>query len=207
MTNTDNSQNSLKKKPKQERSRMLVASIYDATTRILERFGIDGTTTNRIAETTGISIGSLYQYFPNKDSILSRLIEQVEEEMRLWLMDELKKNENETFENAMKNITHAFVDRIMDKKKFLSPLFQEAPRLKQTKKLMEARRKRIQVFVEYSQPHLQGVSRDLLVKKYWIVTHALMGVIQSAVFEEEEFLTRAELKEQLTELTRSYLLN
>jgi AcrR family transcriptional regulator len=65
-----------RKVPRQERSRLTVEAILDAAARVFERHGYAGGTTNRIAERAGVSIGSLYQYFPNKDAILVALVEQ-----------------------------------------------------------------------------------------------------------------------------------
>ena len=49
-------------------------AIVDAAARILVKHGYDAFTTNRVAEKAGVSIGSLYQYFPNKDALLSELM-------------------------------------------------------------------------------------------------------------------------------------
>ena len=62
-----------RKKPKQERSKTLVGSVLDATARILDGSGYAAATTNKIAEIAGVSIGSLYQYFPGKDAVLGAL--------------------------------------------------------------------------------------------------------------------------------------
>ena len=51
----------------------LVADILEAAIRVLERHGATGFTTTRVADAAGISVGSLYQYFPNKKAILFRL--------------------------------------------------------------------------------------------------------------------------------------
>src|SRR4051794_12983052 len=59
-----------RKTPRQERSRQMVERILDAATRVLSERGYDGASTNHIAGTAGISNGSLYQYFPNKDAIV-----------------------------------------------------------------------------------------------------------------------------------------
>jgi AcrR family transcriptional regulator len=61
----------------QERSAQLVADILEAAIRVLEREGAQRFTTIRVAEQAGVSVGSLYQYFPNKQAILFRL--QVDE--------------------------------------------------------------------------------------------------------------------------------
>ena len=62
-----------RKQPKQARSAHLVEAILEAAARVLEKDGAAAFTTIRVAEQAGVSVGSLYQYFPNKESILFRL--------------------------------------------------------------------------------------------------------------------------------------
>lgn len=62
-----------RKSPRQERSRLTVERILDAAARIFQEQGYVGTTTNEIADEAEVSVGSLYQYFPNKDAILVAL--------------------------------------------------------------------------------------------------------------------------------------
>jgi AcrR family transcriptional regulator len=64
---------SSRKAPKQARSTELVATILQAAAQVLANEGAARFTTARVAERAGVSIGSLYQYFPNKASILFRL--------------------------------------------------------------------------------------------------------------------------------------
>ncbi len=66
-----------RKLPVQARSTQLVADILSAAVRVLESEGAQRFTTIRVAEKAGVSVGSLYQYFPNKQAILFRL--QVDE--------------------------------------------------------------------------------------------------------------------------------
>ncbi len=64
------------KRPGQRRSAATVVAIVEAAARILETEGFDGYNTNAVAERAGVSIGSLYQYFPNRDAITRALIER-----------------------------------------------------------------------------------------------------------------------------------
>jgi AcrR family transcriptional regulator len=80
----------MKKKPMQARARATVTSILDATARILEREGYEATTTNRIAEVAGISIGSLYEYFPNKQAIVAHTLARTIEEIVLEVSSGLR---------------------------------------------------------------------------------------------------------------------
>lgn len=62
-----------RRKPAQSRSRILVDAIIQACQQILEEEGVEHFSTNRIAEVAGVTIGSVYQYFPNKEAILASL--------------------------------------------------------------------------------------------------------------------------------------
>lgn len=64
---------SSRKQPQQARSTGLVAAILDAAVQVLAKEGAQRFTTARVAERAGVSVGSLYQYFPNKAAILFRL--------------------------------------------------------------------------------------------------------------------------------------
>lgn len=64
-----------RKSPRQRRSRATVEFILEAARRILYGEGVRAITTRRVAEQSGVAIGSLYQYFPNRDAILARLAE------------------------------------------------------------------------------------------------------------------------------------
>lgn len=63
-----------RKLPRQARSRALVEAIIEATARIFERAGPAACTTNAVAERAGVSIGSLYQYFPNRRALTAALV-------------------------------------------------------------------------------------------------------------------------------------
>jgi len=78
-----------RKRPRQARSKATVDSILDATTRVLVKQGFDGLTTNAVAGAAGCSIGSLYQYFPNKEALVSALIDRHMEQMNAAILAEL----------------------------------------------------------------------------------------------------------------------
>ncbi|MDB5775310.1 MAG: TetR family transcriptional regulator [Herbaspirillum sp.] len=65
-----------RKEPRQARSKAMVDTILDATARVLIERGYAKTNTNAVAETAGISVGSLYQYFPNKNALVIALQER-----------------------------------------------------------------------------------------------------------------------------------
>ncbi len=72
----------LRTMPRQERSRQRVDLILDTAATLFVEIGYEPTTTNAIAERAGISIGSLYRYFPDKDTVLRALIARYSREMQ-----------------------------------------------------------------------------------------------------------------------------
>ena len=71
----------MRKIPKQERSRLLVESIIDATAIVIAKHGLAAATTARITDEVGISIGSLYQYFDNKEDLYEAVPERIVEKL------------------------------------------------------------------------------------------------------------------------------
>src|SRR3954470_13240534 len=70
-----------RKKPQQERSIAMVATLLEAATRVFVKEGYAKATTNRIAAAAGVSVGSLYQYFPSKDAIAVELLRRYRDQL------------------------------------------------------------------------------------------------------------------------------
>ncbi|MBN2006915.1 MAG: TetR/AcrR family transcriptional regulator [Anaerolineae bacterium] len=98
----------LRTTPRQERSRQRVDLILDTAAALFVEIGYEATTTNAIAERAGISIGSLYRYFPDKDTILRALIARYSRELRK-LYEEL------FTEDAVYLPLPVLVDRVFDR--------------------------------------------------------------------------------------------
>ena len=74
-----------RKQARQARARATQEAIIEAAARILEAQGNAGLTTNAIAARAGVSIGSLYQYFPNKEAVLAALLRHKRAELLGWM--------------------------------------------------------------------------------------------------------------------------
>src|SRR5262249_26768949 len=80
-----------RKLPKQDRSRATVDAILEASVRVFLEDGFTAATTSRIAELAGVSIGSFYQYFSNKEALIQALGEREMRRMQSLLSSELAK--------------------------------------------------------------------------------------------------------------------
>jgi AcrR family transcriptional regulator len=98
---------SIRKRPQQGRSTRLVTDIKEAAARVLARNGVQKFTTARVAEVAGVSIGSLYQYYPNKEAILFQL--QTDEWERTGaLLDSILANSQEPAPERLRSMVSAF---------------------------------------------------------------------------------------------------
>ena len=132
MSRTQKSQISSRKQPQQARSTELVAAILTAAVQVLAKEGMQRFTTARVAKRAGVSIGSLYQYFPNKAAILFRLQSdewrQTTELLRCILADPLQPPLK-----RLRILVHAFVRSECDEAKIrvalhdAAPLYRDAP--------------------------------------------------------------------------------
>lgn len=103
---------SARKAPRQDRSRRTVDRILDAAARIFDEQGYSGATTNDIADEADVSIGSLYQYFPNKDAILVELTRRHIEQATRGLADVLQRvDPTDGFDHLLRVVVDFLVEQ------------------------------------------------------------------------------------------------
>jgi len=99
-----------RKAPRQSRSQATVTAILDATARILIERGFTAASTNAVAERAGVSVGSLYQYFPNKEALIAALHARHGEQMMDVIQRALTKAMDATLDDALAGLIEATVE-------------------------------------------------------------------------------------------------
>lgn len=154
---------SSRKLPQQARSTDLVAAIVQAATQVLAKEGAHRFTTARVAEKAGVSVGSVYQYFPNKAAILFKL--QSEEwrqttEMLARILGDVK----EPPLKRLRSLVHAFVRSECEEAAMrvalsdAAPLYRDAPEAKEAQASGE---KIVKDFMREVLPTASAASRGL----------------------------------------------
>ncbi|MCZ0732731.1 TetR family transcriptional regulator [Phreatobacter sp. AB_2022a] len=153
---------SSRKQPKQARSNELVAAILDAAVQVLAREGAQRFTTARVAERAGVSVGSLYQYFPNKAAILFRL--QSEEWRRTTaLLRAILAEDARSPPERLRRLVHAFIRSECDEAAMRIALADAAPLYRDAPEAREARAAGdliVEAFMREALPHAPAAVRD-----------------------------------------------
>ena len=132
MTDRQRAQITSRKKPQQARSNDLVAAILEAAIQVLAKEGAQRFTTTRVAEKAGVSVGSIYQYFPNKAAILFRLQADEWRQTTAMLRATLQDADRPPMER-LRRLVHAFVKSECDEAGMrvalgdAAPLYRDAP--------------------------------------------------------------------------------
>lgn len=116
-----------RRRPKQRRARETVEAILDAVTKILKREGSQALTTNRIADVAGVSIGSLYQYFPDKRAIFIALHRRHIEQMDRLVERTLVEHATSSLEDLLRAMVNAMIDTHSGDPEFYQLLMVEVP--------------------------------------------------------------------------------
>lgn len=132
MAQRQSPQISSRKQPKQARANALIAVVLDAAVQVLRTEGAARFTTARVAERAGVSVGSLYQYFPNKAAILFRL-QSDEWRQTSELLNGILTDRARPPLERLRRLSHAFLRSECDEAEVrmalgdAAPLYRDAP--------------------------------------------------------------------------------
>jgi AcrR family transcriptional regulator len=148
-----------RKQPRQARSNQLVEAVLDAAVQVLMREGAQRFTTARVAERAGVSVGSLYQYFPNKAAILFRL--QSDEWQRTSaLLRRILEDHGTPPTARLRRLIHAFIQSECEEAAIRTALSDAAPLYRDAPEAIEAKKENAQIFRNFLQEALPGVPDD-----------------------------------------------
>lgn len=182
-----------RKAPKQERSTRLVSAILVAAIRVLEREGATAFTTVRVAERAGVSVGSLYQYFPNKESILFRL-QQQEWADTARLLEGILGDSRRTPAARLRAAMVAFFRTEFDEAPLRRALGDATPLYRDAPEAADHRQRGLPVLralVSAVAPHLSRRRRDLAVELYVSLLSAMGKHVSETARSTAEVEARA----------------
>jgi AcrR family transcriptional regulator len=181
----------------------IVESILAAAEWVIDREGLARFTTNRVAERAGVSVGSLYQYFPNKEAVLAELARRLERRTRAQLLDILTSSSGLPLAATAARVVDAMLDGIGGLA-FRRALLEEVPsawKVEVSSEVDAELRERLRdVLAERS-----DVRRGDHALMAWVIAHAVEGIVEVTVRTAPDLVARPEFRTELLELACRYL--
>ncbi|HEX2492806.1 MAG TPA: TetR/AcrR family transcriptional regulator [Steroidobacter sp.] len=195
-------QTSPRKRASQERSRLTVDALLEATARVLLKDGYEGASTNRIAAAAGVSIGSLYQYFPSKEALVAAVIERHTQELSQVVLDALRNVSERPLDIGARALITAAIDAHRVDPKLHRVLAEQVPRVGRLENIDAVERNARTLVRAYLEGHRREIEAADLDLAAFILTTTIEALTHSAVLRRPDVLADDKAKEFVDEVTR-----
>lgn len=183
----------------------MVDRILEAGRTVLLRDGHDATSTNRIAAEAGISPGSLYQYFSNKESVITAIVDRYSDELSERITAALADRFDETGPTMVRATLNALLDALEDNVEFLRVVSDEIPRSENLDRMEALEQRIIGLMSAYLSARRDLLRRDVTPSlAAWIMVRSAQSLAVRYVLDRPPF-DRETFVAELERLAGSYL--
>jgi AcrR family transcriptional regulator len=197
---------SIRKNPRQQRAQKTVATILEAAVQVIDRQGYDAATTNHIAERAGVSVGTLYQYFSNKEEIITALMQSYRVQLAETVVRELEHSRPGSLSETVREVIRALIKSHLVSAQARSFVTQTRLASQRSRPgegpFAQLLKSKLEEAIEEKQLAASGVGND--VGMFVLIT-AVIGVVQNTVIHDPALLNDPELEHQLVRLVCRYL--
>jgi AcrR family transcriptional regulator len=190
-----------RKSASQERSRSTVDALLEATARILVKEGYGRASTNRIAEVAGVSIGSLYQYFPSKEALVAAVIDRHTQEVSQLTRNALVKMAARPIEVAAREFVSIAIDAHRVNPKLHGVLSEQIPRVGRLENIEANVRESYALVRGYLEAHRDEIDVEDLDLAAFVVVTAVEALTHAAVLRRPDILTDEKARRFVDDVT------
>lgn len=195
---------SVRRRPRQRRARQTVDAILDAVVRVLKREGFGAVTTNRIAEVAGVSIGSVYQYFPDKQAIFVALHQRHIEQVDRMVETKLVEHAASSLDELMRAMIDGMINAHTADPELYELLLTEVPHRADGTRDFTVRMHGAFRLAISSRAHELKKGRDL-DSLVFVVTHMVESLSHGVLFRRPPNLSFADAKREVARAVLAYL--
>jgi AcrR family transcriptional regulator len=177
-------------------------ALVEATARVLSREGFQSASTNRIAHEAGVSIGSLYQYYPNKEALVAAVIEWHKAEMMALLRSKLAEIESWPLEKGVGELVKMMIEAHCLNPQLHCVLTEEVPRSGKLGEIDTFDRDTYALVRSYIEKHRCELScKDLDLAAFICVT-SVEAITHGAAVHDRKWLAAERIDQFIEETTR-----
>lgn len=189
------------KAPTQERSRQTVATILNACSRLLLTDGFYEMTTDRIAKEAGVSIGSLYQFFGNKESVVQAMIRNIYEEDKRILNEKMRALPQLPAPERIRAMVDIMIDLARQNSELRAKLTTIVYYVMEPSYISETLRF-MQDAVRHNLPQVPGRDMD---KVSYMFVNAFVGLVNNMAIDRPDAIHSPGITQEITQLFIKYL--
>lgn len=193
-----------RRSPAQDRSKETVDAIMEATAQILPRLGLARTSTNKIAERAGVSVGSIYQYFPNRQAIFNYLIDREISRHFEVLSAKMEAMRESPLEELVAEILSTVVELFTHRKRLRAMLFNNMGEFPAASRIQETEDRFQEMLIRLMRERAEEISRPDHPMAAFVLVHSVMGTVRASLYEHREVDDEA-MSRELCVMVESYL--
>jgi AcrR family transcriptional regulator len=194
-----------RRKPTQARARRTIETIFEATARIIERDGAKAVNTNLIAERAGIGIGTLYEYFPNKEAVLiamaRRQLAEDEAVVRNVVSEALERPDAPLAPAVIRALVKVHQTRPKVRRAIMTAHIAGGFGSEHARPVQDV----AQMLASRSDRIVSGRVKPIPPAVLFVATRAIIGVLRAAFEEQSPLLGQPELEDELAALVEGYV--
>jgi AcrR family transcriptional regulator len=191
-----------RKNASQERSRATVDALVEATARILVKEGFDKASTNRIAKVAGVSVGSLYQYYPGKEALVAAVIDRHNLEIMQVVRGALAEIASQPIEKAVRRLVAVAIEAHRIDPKLHRVLAKQIPRTGRLENMEAFNRETYALFRAYLEGHSEELRMVDLGLAAFVCVTSIEALAHTAVLHRSEKLSDEAVGALIDETTR-----
>ena len=194
-----------RKNATQERSRATVDALLAATARVLVKEGYDHTSTNKIAQAAGVSIGSLYQYFPTKEALVAAVIERHIGSMMDLVRASLARVAHLPLREAARELVRVMIEAHRIEPKLHRVLVEQIPRVGSMEQIGRVDEEAMTLVRAYLEAHRDEIGVDDLDMASFLAVSCVEAMTHAAVLRRPELLSEPRFVDEVAALVVRYL--
>jgi AcrR family transcriptional regulator len=194
-----------RKEASQERSRATVDALLSATARVLVKEGYDRASTNKVAVAAGVSIGSLYQYFPSKEALVAAVIERHMGEMMNLVRESLVRVALLPLADAARELVRVMIDAHRLEPKLHRVLVEQIPRVGNLEQIESIDNDATTLVRAYLDAHRDEIDVPDLDLAAFVAVTSVEALTHAAVLRRPALLDDERFREEVAALVVRYL--
>ena len=194
----------MRKQPAQQRSRQMVDALLEAAGQVIVQHGLTQATTRQIAERAGVSVGSLYQYFHDKDAIIAALMDRLIADLNQRIAQELLTLLDADTRTVARRLLHAALHLFEGRDGLHLELIRHWHRLDIERAVQAFERHMQEVFRLYALRHYRELHIQHLPVRAFVLTHSTVFTLLRYLSLDTPPFTREQLVEELVDMIAGF---